>query len=283
MLEREPLAGASEPGLDLVDDEHRAVAPAQLLRGLQVARGRKRHHAALDRLDDEGGDVLRAQLRLQAREVAERNALAAGQQRAEALLEELVADQRQRPERDAVKAAVAGDQPRPTGRRARELHRRVHRLGARAREEHGVEPARQALRQRLGEHAGQRRVVDLHAVDEVRGERRLQDVAHVGMVVTEAGEPLAGVEVEIRATRGVVEVGPLRRDVLLVEAEDPQHVDERRIEMARGQAQRLVGARDGVRDHAEGIDAVDGLRVGFHDDRSVAVLRTSEGSSLARS
>ena len=147
--------------------------------------------------------------RLQALEVAERNALAAGQQRAEALLEELVADQRQRPERDAVEAAVAGDQPRPAGRRARELHRRVDRLGAGAREEHGVEPARQALRERLGEHAGQRRVVDLHAVDQVRGERRLQHLAHVGMVVAEAREALAGVEVEIRAPVGVVEVGAL--------------------------------------------------------------------------
>src|ERR1700689_5032654 len=57
VLEREPPAGASEAGLDLVDDKHRAVAPAQRLRGLQVAVRRQRDHAALDRLDDEGGDV----------------------------------------------------------------------------------------------------------------------------------------------------------------------------------------------------------------------------------
>jgi hypothetical protein len=48
--------------------------------------------------------------------------------------------------------------------------------------------------------------VDLHPVDQIRGERRLQDRAYVGMVVAEAGEPLAGVEVEIRATRGVVQI-----------------------------------------------------------------------------
>ena len=66
VLEREPLAGASEPGLDLVDDEQRAVAPAQRLRALQIARRRKRHHPALNRLDDERGDVSVAQLRLQA-------------------------------------------------------------------------------------------------------------------------------------------------------------------------------------------------------------------------
>ncbi len=90
---------------------------------------------------------------LEAREVAERNALAARQQRAEALLEELVADQRQRPERDAVKAAVAGDQPRPAGGGARELHRRVDRLRAGAREEHRVEPRRQPPGELLREHA----------------------------------------------------------------------------------------------------------------------------------
>ncbi len=33
VLEREPPAGAAESGLDLVDDEQRAVATAELLRG----------------------------------------------------------------------------------------------------------------------------------------------------------------------------------------------------------------------------------------------------------
>src|SRR5438093_148029 len=79
VLQREPLAGTSESGLDLVDGEERAVAPTQRLRRLQIARRRKRHHPALNRLDDEGGDIFRAQFRLQAREVAERNALAARQ------------------------------------------------------------------------------------------------------------------------------------------------------------------------------------------------------------
>ncbi len=58
VLEREPLARAPEPGLDLVGDEQRAVAAAELLRGLQVALGRQRDLATLDRLDEEGGDVL---------------------------------------------------------------------------------------------------------------------------------------------------------------------------------------------------------------------------------
>jgi hypothetical protein len=145
VLQCEPSAGTPEPGLDLVDDEQRAVVPAKRLRGFEVTLGCKRHHAALDRLDDERSDISCAQLRFQPRQVAERNALAAGQQRAEPFFEELVTDQRERPERDPVEAVVAGEQPRPARRSARELHRRVHGLGAGAREEHGVEPARQTL------------------------------------------------------------------------------------------------------------------------------------------
>jgi hypothetical protein len=147
------LSGGYMPvaaGLYLVEDEHRAVAPTQLLGALQISRRREHHHAALDRLNDEGGDIPPAQLCLQAREIAERNALAVGQQRAEAILEELVTDQRERAQRDAVKAVVAGHQPRSTRRGPRELHRCVHGLGARAREEHGIERRRQALRQCLG-------------------------------------------------------------------------------------------------------------------------------------
>src|SRR5205823_1667144 len=128
---------------------------------------------------------------------------------------------------------------------------------------HGVQPAWQALRQLLREHAGQRRVVDLHTVDEVRLERGPQDVAHVRVVVTQTCEALAGMEIEISATRGVVEVRPLGRRVLLVEAEDPQHVDERWIEMARGQFQGLAGARRGLWHHAQRIR---GMRVGAHKD-----------------
>ena len=65
-------------------------------------------------------------------------------------------------------------------------------------------PRRQPLGQRLGEHPGQHRVVDLDPVDQFGVERRLEHLADVGVVVAEAGEPLAGVEVEVRAPRAVV-------------------------------------------------------------------------------
>ena len=61
----------------------------------------------------------------------------------------------------------------------------------------------------------------------------------------------------------------------LVEAEDPQHVDERWIEMARGQLQGLVGARGGVGDDAERIGGAEGLRVGVHGECAFPGPRTS--------
>src|SRR2546423_1603955 len=87
------------------------------------------------------------------------------------------------------------------------------------------------------------------------------------MVVAQTGEALAGVEVEICAPVAVVEVGPLRRRVLLVKAEDPQHVDQRRVEMARGQLQGFVRTRGRFRDHPEGVDSMKGRRFAVHEDR----------------
>ena len=62
MLESEPLARTPQPRLDLVDDEQRAIPPAQRLRGFQVTGGRKSHCTALNGLDNEGGYILGAQL-----------------------------------------------------------------------------------------------------------------------------------------------------------------------------------------------------------------------------
>src|SRR5262249_58107887 len=107
--------GAGGAGLELVDDEQGPVAAAELLRPPQVGGGRKPHLAALDRLDEEGGDVVGAELRLESIEIAERDPAAARHEGAEALLEELVTDQRERPERDAVGARGAGQPPRAAG------------------------------------------------------------------------------------------------------------------------------------------------------------------------
>ena len=65
MLAGEEAAGAAEAGLDLVGDEQRAVLAAQPLRLVQVAVVRQVDALALDRLEDEGGDVAGLQRALQ--------------------------------------------------------------------------------------------------------------------------------------------------------------------------------------------------------------------------
>src|SRR5436190_12919073 len=75
------------------------------------------------------------------------------------------------------------------------------------------------------------------------------------MVVTQARESLPRVEVEIGPAGGVVDAGAARRGVRLVEAEDPQHVDERRIEMTRGQVQGFVRSQLGLGNDAERVGA----------------------------
>ena len=226
VLEREPAAGAPQPGLDLVEHEQGAVAPAELLGAAEPAVGRERDHAPLDGLDDERRDVAGAQLALERVEVAEGHARAARQHRSEAFLEELVADERKRPKGDPVEAALAGEEAGPAGGRARELHGGVDRLRSRAREEDRVDAVREPLHQRLRQHPGERRVVDLHAVGEAGRERRLQHRPDVGVVVAEAREALAGVEVQVGAPVRVVEVGAAGGHVLPVEPEDREHVDE---------------------------------------------------------
>jgi hypothetical protein len=58
--------------------------------------------------------------------------------------------------------------------------------------------------------------------------------------MAEAGEALTSMEVKVGPTGGVIQVRALRVRVAPVEPEDSQYVDERRIEIPRGQRERLV-------------------------------------------
>ena len=95
--------------------------------------------------------------------------------------------------------------------------------------------------------------MNLDAIDEIVRQRRLQDAAHVGMVVPEAREALAGVEVQVRTPVSVIEIRASGANELRVETDDPQHVDKCRIDVARRETERLVGAHGRVREHAERI------------------------------
>jgi hypothetical protein len=68
--------------------------------------------------------------------------------------------------------------------------------------------------------------VDLDTVEQVRLQHRPHDVAHLGVVVAEAGEALAGVEVEVGPAGCVIQMRTLRVGVALVEPDDSQYLDE---------------------------------------------------------
>ena len=88
VLQGEQLPGAPEARLHLVDAEERPVAPAELLRALEVAGLGQVDAVALHRLDDEERDVLAAQLGLEPLEIVERDERHARQQRLEPLTED---------------------------------------------------------------------------------------------------------------------------------------------------------------------------------------------------
>src|SRR6185295_8839130 len=87
LLVREERAGPAEAGLHLVDREQCAAAMTELGAFAQVALGRDEHALALDGLDHERRDVAYFELALQGIEVAEGNALTAGQEVAEPIAE----------------------------------------------------------------------------------------------------------------------------------------------------------------------------------------------------
>ncbi len=95
VLVAEELARPSQPGLDLVHDEQRLVAPAQRLDRAPVLLGGEVHALALDGLDHEGGHVAAPELLLQGVDVAECHARG-GEQRTEPVPELPPAVERQR-------------------------------------------------------------------------------------------------------------------------------------------------------------------------------------------
>ena len=97
---------------------------------------------------------------------------AIGQQRLEAVAEHRVAVERQRAVGQPVKGVVAEHQARPAGRRARELDRGLHGLGAGIGEEHLVEIGH-VRQQPLGEDAGERRHIELHEIGQLAVEHAL--------------------------------------------------------------------------------------------------------------
>ena len=119
VLQRQEATGAPNAGLHLIAHQQRARVAAQPLRGRQIAVGGQVDALALHRLDDERRHVATCQLALQGVDVAERDGLAAGQQRPEALAELVVAVERERTEREPMEGVLGKqDRARPVAARA---------------------------------------------------------------------------------------------------------------------------------------------------------------------
>ena len=166
VLDREEFSGAADAGLDLVGDEQRAVFAAERGGPRQEFVGGHVDALALNRLDDEGGDLTRRQRLFQCCEVVEGNLRAAGQQRLEAGTEVRVVHQRQRAVGQPMERVGTGHDAGPAGRAARELDRGLDGFGTRIGEEHLVQIGHM-LEQTFRQHAGQRGDIQLNQIGQI--------------------------------------------------------------------------------------------------------------------
>jgi len=131
----EPLPGAADAGLHLVDDEQGAVRAGDLAGGGEVALGQRADPGlALDRLEHDRGDVVRHG-RAQRLDVAERQVLDAAGQRLERLAVRRSVGQGERPQGASVEGALERQDPRAPGA-AGDLEGALVGLGTGVGEEH---------------------------------------------------------------------------------------------------------------------------------------------------
>ncbi len=136
---------------------------------------------ALDRLDNEGGDLARGQRLLERGKIIERNRGASGQQWLETAAEVGIVGQRQRAIGQAVVGMRAVDDAGPAGRAAREFDGSLDTFRPGIGEKDLVQ-IWHIFEQAFREHAGERRHVKLHEIWQVAVEHALQCLAKRGMV-----------------------------------------------------------------------------------------------------
>ena len=134
----------------------------------------------------------------------------------------------------------AVDDAGPAGRAAGELDRRFDRFGAGIGEEHLVQIGH-VFEQPLGQHAGQRRDVELHEIGQVAVEHALQRVAQRRMVAADREHAKAAQQVEIAravAIEQILALALLKADVV---ADGLEHAYQLLVQVARmhGTALRL--------------------------------------------
>src|SRR5690606_25031756 len=116
--------------LDLVGNEQRAVAAAELGGGFQIIRRGKVNPLALDRFYDKCSDGAPTQGGLQCVQVVERNCRTIAKERLKSLLKNSIPIQRERAESQTVKGMLAGQNSGAPCCRAREFDRGFNRFGS---------------------------------------------------------------------------------------------------------------------------------------------------------
>ena len=201
----------------------------QLGRRGQEAVRRHVHALALDRLDDQRGDVTLSEFGCERVQVAERDR-GVRQQRVEAAAELGRAVDRQRPGGEPVERVVAVQDASAPGRVPGELQRGLHRLGAAVAEEHPVQAGRLG-EEFLREQPGQRAAVELGPVGQLGVQRLVQRLADHRVVAARREHAEAGQEIGVLVAVGVVQVRALGPLVDLVEADRVQHLRLLRVQV----------------------------------------------------
>ncbi|KAI3475961.1 hypothetical protein L1887_62519 [Cichorium endivia] len=224
VLVAEHLARPAEPGLDLVADEEHVVLAAQLLDALEVSiAGHDNARLALDRLHEERGDLVavlvedlfevvcivvadvhvidaRTDAVEEGTETGARLGVGGHGDDAEGAAVEVACD------REQTRLAL-GDALLHVAPLARELERRLDRLGARVHGKHHL------VSKRLGDLFGKGRKG--RVVEGARAERELLRLRHerahnVRVAVALVDRTVGGEEVEVLTSLGVPDVGALR-------------------------------------------------------------------------
>ena len=189
------------------------------------------HPLALDRLEEERRGPSTSQRLPEAIEITEGNLLAPGNQRLEPFAQPGEAVERQRPEGETVERVGPMGETRSTGGSAGDLDRRLHRLGPAVDEEDPVVPAvhesLQAIRQR--DRKGWDLELDQRRWCETKG--LLEGVAEHGMITADRKTGVAPDRVEVSITPFIDEVGTIPGDESMLEAGDPQEVEESWIQL----------------------------------------------------
>jgi len=226
MLEAEPFAGPAEPALDLVGNEEGAMLAAEGLDLDEEIAGGIFDAFALDGLEDDGGDVAAGEEGFDAGKIADGDAMAALEVRAETVLEMGIAHDGQGTHGKAVEGAFQRDEPAASGGGAGELDGALHGLGAGVTEEDGIEMSGHALDERLGEDAAEEGAIHLDHVGEVEIEDVAEGLLNGGMIATDIEDAVAAEEIEVFEAVEVVQVSAAGVGVDFVEADGALDGDE---------------------------------------------------------